>query len=129
MMLKIAGVVLCEILIFTVLRQIKPEFVIISQVASVVVLLFMIGDELKNSLEAVNMFFENTDGASQFLPVLFKVLGISLITQFISEMCKDAGESALSVKVEFAGKVMIAAAGIPVIKGFTGFVAELISGV
>lgn len=129
MMLKIAGVILCEILIYTLLRQTKPEFVIISQVASIVVLLFMIGDELRETLSVFTSFFDQTDGVSEYIPVLFKVLGISLVTQFSSDMCKDAGESALASKVEFAGKVMIAAAGLPVIKGFTGYVAGLLNGI
>ncbi len=129
MMLKIAGVILCEIFVYTLLRQIKPEFAIISQVASVTLLMFMIGDELRDALSVFSSFFSQTGVTAEYIPVLFRVLGISLITQFSSDMCKDAGENALATKVEFAGKVMIAAAGLPVIKGFTGFVAEIINGI
>lgn len=129
MMLKIAGVILCEIIIYSLLRQIKPEIAIITQMASVIVLLFMIGDEIRGALSVFDSFFNAAGEVSQYVPVLFRVLGITLITQFSSDMCKDAGESALATKVEFAGKVMITAAGLPVIKGFTGFVAEMLNGI
>lgn len=128
-MLKIAGIVLCEILIYTVLRQTKPEFAIIAQAASVVVLFFLIGDELRETLSVFTSLFDNTGEVSEYIPVLFRVLGISLVTQFSSDMCKDSGENALASKVEFAGKVIIAAAAIPVIKGFTGYIAGLLSGI
>lgn len=128
-MLKIAGVILCEIIIYALLRQIKPEIAIITQIASVVVLLFMIGDDIRDALSVFDSFFSSAGDVSNYIPVLFRVLGITLITQFSSDMCKDAGESALATKVEFAGKVMITAAGLPVIKGFTGFVAEMLNGI
>ena len=128
-MLKVAGVLLCEILIYTLLKQYKPEFAVISEAACAVVLIFMLGDEIRDALSVFQMFFENTGISEEYIAVLIKVLGISLVTQFSSDMCKDAGEGALASKVEFVGKVVITAAAVPVIKGFTGFVAGFAGGI
>ena len=128
-MLKVAGVLLCEILIYTLLKQYKPEFAVVSEAACAVVLIFMLGDEIRDALSVFQMFFENTGISEEYIAVLIKVLGISLVTQFSSDMCKDAGEGALASKVEFAGKVVITAAAVPVIKGFTGFVAGFAGGI
>ncbi|MBR3767478.1 MAG: hypothetical protein IKL10_04465 [Clostridia bacterium] len=128
-MLKIAGVIICEILVYTLLKQYKPEFAVISELITLVILIFMLGDEIKAALEVFSLFFEETGITAEYITVLIKVLGISLVTQFSADMCRDSGEAAMASKVEFAGKVIITAASIPIIKGFTGFVAQLVNNV
>lgn len=128
-MLKISGVVLCEIMIYTLLKQYKPEFAVISEAASLVLLLFLLGDEIKNAISSFSFFFDSSGLSAEYTAILLKVLGIAVITQFTSDMCKDSGENALSSKVEFAGKIIITATSIPVIEGFTGLVAQLVGSV
>lgn len=128
-MLKIAGVIVLQILVYTLLKQYRPEFATVSEMVCLVILIFMLGDEIRDALESFSYLFEKTGIDVQYIGVLIKVLGISLVTQFTSDMCKDSGESALASKVEFAGKILITAAGIPVIKGFAGFIAGLVNNV
>ena len=125
-MLKIAGVILCELLVYTLLKQYKPEFVLISEAAATVILFFMLGDSIRDAVASIDLFLAGTDISAEYISVLVKVLGIALVTQFTADMCRDSGNSAMASKVEFAGKVIITAASIPVIKGFTGYVAQLV---
>lgn len=129
MIIKIAGVIFCEIIIYTLLKQYKPEFAVISEIVSLVILIFMLSGEIKSALDTFSFFFEETGINKEYVAVLIKVSGIALVTQLCSDMCKDAGESAAASKVEFAGKVLIIAAGLPVIKGFTGFVSQLVENI
>ncbi len=128
-MLKIAGVIIVQILVYTLLKQTRPEFAVVSEFATLVILIFMLGDEIRDALGTFSFFFDESGVTTEYISILIKVLGISLVTQFASDMCKDSGESALASKVEFAGKILITAAGIPIIKGFTGFIAELVNNV
>ncbi|MBQ2759910.1 MAG: hypothetical protein IJE93_09100 [Clostridia bacterium] len=125
-MLKIAGIIVCEIIIYSLLKQYRPEFAPIAEFAALVLLIFMLGSEIRSALSSFYFFFDGTGIASEYTAVLIKVLGLSLVTQFSADMCRDSGENALASKVEFAGKVLITTASIPVIKGFMGFVAELV---
>ncbi len=129
MILKVAGVIFCEILIYTLLKQVRPEFAVLSEAAAACVLIFMLGDELRSALSAFDGLLEGTGFSGSYISVLIKVLGISVVTQFSADMCRDAGESALASKVEFAGKIMITAASVPVIKVFTETVARLVGSV
>ena len=128
-MLKISGVILCEVLIYTLLKQYKPEYAVISEVVVTVIVFFMLGKEIREALQVVELFSSDSGIKAEYIDVLIKVLGIALVTQFSADMCRDSGESALASKVEFAGKVIITAASIPVIKGFVGFVASLVENV
>ncbi len=129
MMSKIAGTVIAELLIYSLLRQYKPEFVVFSQLGFSAVLVFIIGDELRESLGMFDSLFSAGNTASLYVSVLIKVLGITLITQVLSDMCRDSGDSAAATKLEFAGKVIITAVSLPVIKGFVSYVAGFVKGV
>lgn len=52
---------------------------------------------------------------NKYLSVLYKCIGIAYITQFASDCCKDAGENAISTKVEMFGKVMILSCTLPIL--------------
>ena len=125
-MLKIAGIILCETLVFSLLKQYKPELAVFSQLGSAAILIFIVGDEIRDALSVFSSLFEVGGVASDFISVLIKVLGISLITQVLSDMCKDAGNSAAATRLEFTGKVIITAASLPVIKSFASFAAQLV---
>lgn len=128
-MVKIAGAVIAELLVYTLLRQYKPELAVFSQLGFAAVLVFIIGDELRDALGSLYSLFSAGNTASAYVSVLIKVLGITLITQVLSDMCRDNGDLSAATKLEFAGKVIITAVSMPVIKGFVSYVAGLIEGV
>ena len=51
-----------------------------------------------------------------YRPTLVKALGISLIVQITSDICKDCGEAALGQRIELFGKAEILVLSIPLIK-------------
>lgn len=51
-----------------------------------------------------------------YVPTLIKALGISLMIQITSDICKDCGEAALGQRVELFGKAEILVLSIPLIK-------------
>ena len=125
-MLKIAGTVLCELAVYTVLRQYKSEYAIFSQLASAAVLVFLIGDEIRDALSAFSAFSDVGGVPAAYVSVLIKVLGISVVTQLVSDTCRDSGNSAAAARLEFSGKVLIVTAALPVIKDFTSFISQMI---
>ena len=50
-----------------------------------------------------------------FFSILLKITGIAYLSEFASNICKDAGETAIASKVELAGRVLIIALSIPII--------------
>ena len=128
-MYKIAGIVLAELLVYSLLRQHKPEFAVFSQLGAAAVLIFVIGDELRESLGFFDSLFSSGGASSLYVSVLIKVLGITLFTQILSDMCRDNGDSAAATRLEFAGKVIITAVSLPVIKGFVSYVAGMVKGI
>lgn len=63
----------------------------------------------------------------RYFGILFKVVGITWISEFVSGICRDSGFGAVASQVELFGKIAILFAGMPVflalietIAGFAG---------
>lgn len=52
---------------------------------------------------------------SNYISILFKIIGITYISEFASSLCKDAGHQAIANQIEFAGKLCIMAVSMPVL--------------
>ena len=85
--------------------------------------------EYGESSSFFDSLFSSGGASSLYVSVLIRVLGITFITQVLSDMCRDSGDSAAATKLEFAGKIIITAVSLPVIKGFVSYVAGLVKGV
>ena len=109
---------------YGLLKTYKPEYAALSQAATAAALLFLISGELKN----VTAFFAESLGNSgmdlSFSGVLFRVLGVALITQFSADTARDNGQQGLAQAVEFTGKVLIVALALPVLKAVLQMIAE-----
>lgn len=64
---------------------------------------------------------------SSYLKIMFKVLGIALITQIISDLCRDSGESALASQTEVAAKIFIVALILPLLQAVVKVITGLAS--
>jgi len=58
---------------------------------------------------------ENTGIKRGYFNIIIKIIGISYIARFAAELSKDAGEGAISTKIDLAGKILIAVSAIPII--------------
>ncbi len=99
-----------------VIRRDKPEY------ATLIILLvgFLIAMRVVGTLDGI---LEEIEGWGQLLQenvmyvnLLLKLMGITYICEFAANICKDAGYATLSSHVELFGKIMIMAAGLPVMK-------------
>lgn len=125
MTVRIAAVVVCEIIVYVLLRQYRPELAVVSEAVCGAVLLFVLSDELDEVLELFGGWMLETGIGREYFSVLLKALGTALVVQFTADLCRDAGEGAAASQIEFAGKVIMAASSIPLIKGVVGLITEL----
>lgn len=50
-----------------------------------------------------------------YLGTLLKIIGIAYIAEFGAQVCKDAGESSIAGRIEFAAKIIVMALAMPII--------------
>ena len=78
--------------------------------------------ELADRLRQIGGLDEN------LVTILWKVAGISLVTELAETVCADAGESALASKVELAGKISILVLSLPLFEDIAQTALGLIGG-
>lgn len=123
---KVIGFGIIAVSLIIILKQQKQEIALLCVVASSVIMLTFIFDDLKNVILLIDKLVIDSAIDSSFLKIILKVIGISYMVEFGKDICKDAGENAIANKIEMAGKVIIVSLSIPVIASLLDIVAELV---
>lgn len=112
---QIVGLALVAAVLSVLLKGQKPEIAIqISIITGVIIFLLMIF-----RISAIILLLQDLAKKVSidfvYLSTILKIVGIAYVTTFGAEVCRDAGESAIASKVEFAGKILIMILAIPIL--------------
>ncbi|MGI6772455.1 MAG: stage III sporulation protein AD [Clostridiales bacterium] len=125
-MLKVAAIAIVISVLYVLLWLHKREFTILLQLGAVVVILLMILPDVKQLLDTFQNLIDISSINTEYVSILAKALGVSLITELAHDTCVDCGESALANKVELAGKTVVLALSLPLLTTVARFALELI---
>ncbi len=62
-----------------------------------------------------------------YFSTVFKIIGIAYLAEFGAQLCRDAGQAAIGLKVEFAAKVCILLMAMPIMSAILQSVLRLLS--
>lgn len=124
---KIAGLGIAAAAIAVFVKNWKPELAMQVSLSAAIVILITIFPYLKTAINMLKDISGQTGLDNSQIGLVLKVVGIAYISQFASELCRDAGENAVATKIELAGKVIIMTLSMPVIYGLMGIVNDIIS--
>lgn len=82
---------------------------------------------LTDIIDTLSGMVSGLEETSAYLKIMFKVLGIALITQIICDLCRDCGESALAGQTEVAAKIFIVALILPLLQAVVKVITGLAS--
>ncbi|MEF9852491.1 MAG: SpoIIIAC/SpoIIIAD family protein [Hydrogenoanaerobacterium sp.] len=110
-----------------IMKQYKPEYALAVSLLVGILIFTAISDSIKPVLESLEDILKSTQVPYEYVEILLKALGICYITQIACDTCKDAGQSAISTKVEIAGKLAVLVISLPLFKALMDIVAALLS--
>ncbi len=61
-----------------------------------------------------------------YIDLMFKILGISIVTQVVCDVCRDNGASALASQTETAAKILVLSLLLPLFQTVIGIVTGLV---
>ncbi len=124
---KVAGLGIAATAMAVFIKSWKPELAIqVSLVASVIIFAAVL-PYLKGIVSMLGDISERAGVESEYIELILKVIGIAYVVQFASELCKDAGESAIASKIELAGKIVIMTLSMPAVYSLMEVVENVIS--
>ena len=122
---KIIGIGLTALVISIIIKQYKPEISIYVTLVSGIIILCMSFNGFSKIINLVENYSDKLSVSSRFVTILLKITGISILSEFACNMCRDSGESAIASKIELASKVVIIAASIPIISSLLEVVLKV----
>ena len=124
--LKIAALSLIAVILITIVKNYKKEFAIPTAVACNILILYYLLDSMRYGFTYITDFYNKLEYGKSYYPIIIKALAIAYITEFTSQLCKDAGESSIASKVELAGKIFIFIVAVPVFASIFNLVNKLL---
>lgn len=112
--------------IIVLLKQYKSEYAIYASVIAGATLLLFAVSKVGTIISLLESLVDTVGINKEFFKILLKITGIAYLVEFASNMCKDAGESAISSKIELAGKLLIVTLSIPIISTLVETITEII---
>jgi stage III sporulation protein AD len=113
--LKLCMVGLLILVSSTVIKQWKSDFLPLVRIGAVVLCGTVLIANAKPLLSLVATFEKNAS-ASKYIEILFKGLGIVILTGISSDICRDSGEGTLATHIETVGKLELLLLCIPLIE-------------
>ena len=110
-----------------ILGQYRPEFRMLVTAAVALLLMAMVLEQLSPVLEQLRSTMELTGLTGDYAAVLFKAVGICLLTQLAGDVCRDSGESSIASKIELAGRAAILLTAMPLIQEVLAWAWELMN--
>ena len=127
MELSIQAAVLCvaAALLALVVRRGSPECALLLTLAAAAVVLLSLAESLETLGEFLGRLVEESGLSRELFIPLYKTVGIALVVKIGGNLCRDAGESALSSVVETAGAVCALLAALPLLRAVLALLLEL----
>ena len=123
--LTVVGIALLSVLCFSVLRGISPEFASVFILSSMMLLYFFAAAPLKEILSVLSDLSARAGISAGSLSVVFRGLGISLLTRFASGVCVDCGLRSLGEAVDYCGQIALALLALPLVSDLVQTVSEV----
>ena len=112
---QVLGCCFLVLVMWLVLQQYKSSISIFVVIAFGAGIFLSVADQLRTLLETLLKLSEQAGVNVIYLTTIFKMIGIAWLAEFICQVCRDAGSSALSVKLEFAAKMAILMMAFPIL--------------
>lgn len=114
-MLKICMVALLILTSSALIRGWKSDFLPLIRIGAILLFGSLLIASVQPLLSLITNLGTNT-GVLQYMETILKGLGIVILTQIVSDICRDSGESTLAGYIETVGKLELLLLCIPLIE-------------
>ncbi len=124
--IKICALALICTVAGMLIKQLRGDFSAAVKIAGSVMIcgtLTVIAGPVMSEISTV--FSES--GVTEYTSTVMRALGIAIIAQMTSEICRDCGENSAASGVELAGKIEIFILCLPLISEIIGYAGEILA--
>jgi len=112
-MIKVVGIVLTALIINIVLKNYSKEFTFLINIVCTIIFFTLISKDLKGIVDRLTSISNEISVLLPYIKIMLKILGISMIAQLLSDLCRDNGENTLANQTELSAKIIILVTALP----------------
>lgn len=112
-MIKVVGIVLTALIINIVLKNYSKEFTFLINIVCTIIIFTLISKDLKGIVDRLTSISNEISVLLPYIKIMLKILGISMIAQLLSDLCRDNGENTLANQTELSAKIIILLTALP----------------
>ena len=127
-MVRVAMLGIAGVLLALQLKSLKSEYSIYLCLGISVLIFWYMTEQLGSILEGLEMIQDTLPLNAGYIRTLIKIVGITYIAEFASDLCKDAGYQAVAGQIQMFGKLSVLAVSIPILTALLDTVRTFLGG-
>lgn len=116
---------LCAVLFAALVQKTNKEYALLISLGTAAVLLLFLLERAGPVLQQVEDLAASGPLEGEAVGLMLRAVGITVVGQVVSRLCKDAGESALAYTVELAARAAVLAAALPALGRLLKYLGEI----
>lgn len=114
-MIRVALIGLGGVILALLMQQQKREYALYISLGTALIILGFCVNRLEAVFETVQKIQEYAQIDSSMVRILLKMIGITYVSEFSCQICRDAGYGALGSQIEMFAKLSMLAVSMPVL--------------
>ena len=124
--MKFVVISLCVLFFFFFLKDKHRELSFALSVSGVILIVLFVSESLISVINSINELAALVPSMQEYVKLMLRVLGITLLTKAVSDICRDNGENALAGATETAAKITVIALIMPLFENVISIVGGLV---
>lgn len=112
---KITAFAVCGAVLALVLKEYKPSIAVCLGIICSLLLFFEVLSQINYIFVSVNTIASGLSVNREYMETIIKIIGVSSVSRFGTEICRDAGQNAIAANLELAGKIIIVVLSLPLL--------------
>lgn len=127
-MVKIGILGIAVVLLAMPFKNLKGEYSLCISMAGCILIFYFILKKMEQVISTMEGIISYLPIESSYFTILIKIIGITYIAEFCSDICKDAGYSTVAGQISMAGKLTVLGISMPIITTLLELIAGLWQG-
>ena len=124
--LKISIIGISAVLLALILKSYRPEYSFYISIAVCICIFLFVGTKLEQIIGYAKKMQEMVHLDDAYMAVILKMIGVTYVAEFASNLCKDCGYQTIAGQIELFAKLSILVIEMPMLLAFMETIGELL---
>jgi stage III sporulation protein AD len=126
-MIQVALIGIIVVLMAILFKNNKSEYAIYISLVGCILIFYLGVNKLEIIINTIKKIQSYIQLNQTYIAILIKIIGITYIAEFSSNICKDCGQTAVANQIELVGKLTILATGMPILLALLDTINEFLT--